>query len=385
MRRAALSLIITLSLQLGLGVLAAFPAYAQCPGNPLANPSFEEGSYRGDSVGTSISSWVANGWLPWSLKGDAMINREPEYKMIDRPILDDGDFRVYSGNHSFAFFTGFATHTSGFYQRVAVPRGSRVTFSIWAQINTGEKTIGSKSRPLSDLDTRGNYRVWAGIDPYGDAPAGFGAPPSERTVWSGPVMDAETRREVNGVLTDAWVQLSVSTIAQSDAVTVFTRGAPEFPVKINISFWDEACLIIQAPPTNTPRPPTATPAVTDTPTPTDTPLATDTPTLTDTPAATATPASTKTFTPTETPMPTDTSVPPTATPVATDTAIPPTDPPAATLTPVPAASLPMTQKAGVLDATDLALVGAGLVVTLGVLALWIRRQRGPQAPRDGDA
>lgn len=78
-------------------------------------------------------------------------------------------------------------------------------------------------------------------------------------------------------------------------------------------------------PTETPVPPTDTPAPTDTPEPTETPAPTDTPTPTDTPVPTDTPEPTATPTevPTETATPTKTPVPVTNTPA----------PPAATATP----------------------------------------------------
>jgi len=283
-------------------------ALADCPTQYVADPSFEDGKYKGETVGTSLSSWLAVGWLPWAILGDQQINREIEFFVVDGAQLQEGYYRVHSGRYAQKFFSGFSTHHAGFYQRIPVTPGSRVTFTIWAQIATGQESNTSNDLPISDLKNPGNYRVWAGIDPYGDAPAGFGAPPSQNTVWSQPVLDRETRqRDDQGHEYDAWVQLSVSTYAQRDHITVYTKGQPEFPVKNNSSFWDDACLIVEAPPTNTPVP---TPIPSETPVPTETPLPTDTPM----PTATAT----------ETPLPSATPLPPTDTPqpVATDTPIP---------------------------------------------------------------
>ncbi len=53
-------------------------AHADCPDNLLSNPGFEEGFYRGEEVGTSLSSWMANGWTPWSLVEGQQENREPK-------------------------------------------------------------------------------------------------------------------------------------------------------------------------------------------------------------------------------------------------------------------------------------------------------------------
>ena len=79
-------------------------------------------------------------------------------------------------------------------------------------------------------------------------------------------------------------------------------------------------------PTDTPVPPTDTPAPTDTPVPpTDTPAPTDSPLPTDTPVPpTDTPAPTPTDTPlpTDSPLPTDTPAPPTETPTPTPTSKP---------------------------------------------------------------
>jgi hypothetical protein len=225
---------------------------AQSPVNLLVNPGFEGNTYKTEALGTSLSSNMVEGWLPWSVLGDATVNREVEYKVIDAAASGD-TYRVHGGNMAQKFFTTWGTHTAGMYQRVRVPAGSQVTFSIWVQVYSGERDLLSGGEPISDLqwpknrhDRRGPgfYRASAGIDPTGNTPAGFGAPPSAATVWSEPVTEFETRRVTeNGVAYDAWVQLEVSAIAQGEWVTVYTRGMPEYAVKHNDSFWDDASLV----------------------------------------------------------------------------------------------------------------------------------------------
>jgi hypothetical protein len=359
MRRFRPLAIILLTLCLLLAVPSV--ASADCPGNLLANPSFEEGKYKGEVVGTSLSSWLSVHWLPWAVLGDQQTNREIEFFVVDSQILQEGTYRVHHGRYSQKFFSGYSTHHAGFYQRVPVTPGALVTFSIWVQISTGQEELRSWGLPISDLKAPGNYRVWAGIDPYGDTPPGFGAPPSPNTIWSNPVIDRETRMvDSQGREFDGWVQLTISAVAQRDHVTVYTRGQPEFPVKNNSSFWDNACLFVSVPPTATPAPtntPTNTPEATNTPvasptpspTPTSeaspTPIPTDTPTMTATPVPTETPqpTSTATATPSATPVPpTATPVPPTATLVpSTPTPVLATSTPASpTFTPAPPAAEP---------------------------------------------
>jgi len=299
------------------GVIAQEP----CPGNPLINPSMEEASRGTGDLGTRPSSIVANGWNPWSVWGYSAHSQEAEFEVEDITLLGRySTYRVHTGQHSQKFSTTYGVHNAGFYQRVAVPKGSVVTFSIWVQIYTGEEHIVSDANDelISDLNHPGNYRVYVGIDPYGDEPPGFGAGPSERTVWSEPIIDRDTRRfDDAGLPYDSWVQIEVTARAEADYVTIYTRGQPEFPVRINVSYWDDACLTVVAPtpaptatpqftPTPEPTPlPTATPTLAPTATPTETPLPTETPPPTETMAPTETP----TFLPTETLAPTATSVP----------------------------------------------------------------------------
>jgi hypothetical protein len=374
-RLACRALLIALVIALTL----APAALADCPGNRLANPGFEEGKYQ-----SSLSSWMSTGWTPWSLNESAQWNREPEYKLMDRSTMAaggaaaEGNYRVFAGNISQAFFTDSGTHTSGFYQTVAVPAGSKATFSIWVQIDTGQKSQSSDGHSLSDLETPGNYRAYAGIDPFGNTPAGYGTLHPGTVVWSASVMDRETRTtDSNGRPIDAWVQLKVSTIAQGDRITVYTKGQPEFPTKKNISFWDEACLIVEAPPTPTPRPATATPEATNTPVPSPTPEATATPEPTETPLPTDTPEPTPTAPATQTPLPSATSMPPTATAVAPTDA--PTQAPTAEPVVVVVTATPTPNLASSLDMAGMGLIVAGLAVVAAVIALWTsmnRRSRG---------
>ena len=292
-------------ISIGLAVVLTslpWPALAQdpCPGNPIANASMEEGSQSSAPLGTQPGSVVATGWIPWGIWGYSSISREPQFDMEDVALLDHYSlYRVHSGLLSLKFSTNGGVHTGGIYQRVTVPKGAVVTFSIWVQIYTGQQSMHTDANKelISDLNSPGNYRVWVGLDPYGDVPPGFGAPPSERTVWSEPVLDRETRRFTeNGLPYDGWVQLQITSRAEADHVTIFAKGQPEFPVNINVSYWDDACLTYVAPT----RAPTNTPAVTATP------KSTATPTFTATLAATATATATQTPLPTATPEPTAT-------------------------------------------------------------------------------
>ena len=362
--------------------LLPLPIMADCSGL-LANAGFEGGAYKSETLGTSLSSNVSEGWVPWSILGGATYNREVEYKVIDAVELGE-PYRVHGGRRAQKFFTTWGTHTAGFYQRVQVVPGSKVTFSIWAQIYTGEREIVSDGQFISDLEWPteddkkkgpGLYRIYVGIDPNGDTPASFGAPPSQNTVWSEPVTDHETRvQDASGAPHDAWVELSVTTVARGNFVTVYTKGQPEYPVKHNDSFWDDACLTVQRPPTATPRPtepPTATPIPTETSLPSVTPTSspTDTVTLTATSVPTETP-----------PPPTVTTVPPTATPTTLNMASviaelqndpPPESDPAAG----GAAYLQaLAQRLG--DESELTLIYAGVALMVIIAVAWLRLSKG---------
>jgi hypothetical protein len=314
--------LLLISLVTIIGLLAAPAVSAETPGNLLTNPGFEGGSRETAGLGTSISSRVADGWYPWAIKGDESYNREPEFKVLRKSDIKDGFYRIYAGEQCQQYFTTFATHTAGIYQRVPVTPGEQVTFSIWVQIYTGQRDyMVNNSYPISDIHqplteaTRaaywgaGDYYASIGIDPLGNTPSSFGAAPPSSVVWSAAVRDKDTRAlDSNGLEIDKWVQLTVSTVAQADHVTVYTKGAPVYRVKHNDTFWDEAVLVVAAAPTATPRPtsppqPTATPTTTFTLTPTLTLTPTITPTPTDTATPTLTPTSTDTPTPTVTVTP----------------------------------------------------------------------------------
>ena len=295
--RLVTTLLVTLLILVPLGASAAPPAQG---GNLLKNAGFEEGfSERGAGEVT-----IANGWEAWWIQGAEDQSSKgylvrPEYKPEDAWIFTMR--RVHSGRFSQKYFSTFSTHIAGIYQQVAVARGSKVTFSIWAQVWSSTEVDADR------CDGFGNYAVSAGIDPHGGNDGNSG-----NIVWTDLVMSC-----------NEWVHLSVSTVAQTDRVTVFTRGAPDFRVRFNDSYWDEAVLTAVAP-TPTPRPPTSTPKPTNTPVPTNTPLPTATytpiPTSTPTPTPADTPTPTITPTPTDTPTPTRTPTP-TATPTPVSGAI----------------------------------------------------------------
>ncbi len=273
-------------------LLVTWPVLAAPPmqgGNLLQNGNFEGGFSQREAAEVT----VANGWDRWWHNGSEQERRDG---FLKRPEYKPDSSRA--GGTQQKWFNNYATHDGGIYQRVGVPRGSRLTFTARVYVWTNDNDEYSRS------EKPGNYDVMVGIDPTGGTNALSGA-----VVWSPP------RREY-----DHWMELRVETIAEADAVTVFLRGKAEYRVKNNNCYWDDAVLTaIQ--PTATRRPPTATPKPTATLVPTDTPEPTATP-----PPPSATPSPTATSEPV-TPIPTDTPTPvPSPTPTATS-------PPPPTITP----------------------------------------------------
>lgn len=256
LRSIASAILIVVALGFAALPVGAEPLAQGCEG--LVNAGFEDGfSERGAG---EVS--VANGWHPWWQDGPFQedgYNRRPEYKPEDANRF--GTRRIHSGTFAQKFFTTFSTHNAGFLQQVAVPVGSKVTFSIWVQV------WSSTFYDVDSVKDPGNYRVYVGIDPTGGTDWSSG-----NIVWSEPQVQYNT-----------WMNLSVSTTAKAGTVTVYTRGQPEFRVQYNDSYWDDACLTLVRPAptrTNTPK---ATNTPTDTATPENSPTPTDTLTLTPTP------------------------------------------------------------------------------------------------------
>lgn len=239
MRTFWLVIAVVAGLGLGTGVANAAPAVQSgCPGNMLQNADFDGPSRKTEGEGTSLSSAVSVGWHPWLIRGNESVNREPEYK-VEQVAIGGDAYRTRSGGQSMKWFTTWGTHTAGIYQRVPVRPGSLVDFSIYSMIYTGESDgwNGETGTFFSDPIQSGNYRVWVGIDPTGAVPAGVGSEPPATVQWAPPSMTP-----------DQWVRLSIQARAQGPAVTVYTKGQPEWSVKHNNSWWDDACLqVVGAP------------------------------------------------------------------------------------------------------------------------------------------
>jgi len=227
--------------------------------NLLINPDFE-GNYRkcadpyNPGAGPQDQLKLPEGWYPWydnvpvcspadpGCNPDSY-NRRPEWKRWDENDYP-GPLRARSRPASQMMFNWSATHTAGFYQQASVPPGSWVTFSIWVQVwsnlidDPHESTLP------------GDYVVSVGLDPTGGTDWR-----SQDIIWSDPVTHY-----------DEFIQLSVTAQAIGHTVTVFTRGAPVWPVKHNDSYWDDACLVVSGTPT-----PSPTSTTTPSPTPTCTP------------------------------------------------------------------------------------------------------------------
>jgi len=181
----------------------------------LTNGNFE-GDFR--NVGGVGELSVAEGWEAWWHEGDT----RPEYK---RATVEVDVRRVHSGNAAQQWFSSFATHTAGVYQRVeGIRSGAKLMFSAWLQAFSSNTDDFSHSR--------GRYRMRIGVDPYGGVDS-----ESPDIVWSD---DGDSIQPY-----DEYVKLEVQTAAKSDRCTVFVWGQAEWGVKHNNGYVDDCLLTVE--------------------------------------------------------------------------------------------------------------------------------------------
>ncbi|MBC7237346.1 MAG: hypothetical protein H5T69_16005, partial [Chloroflexi bacterium] len=224
-------------------------------GNYLRNGNFEAGFSTRHDPYTGLWAGeleVAEGWDLWYDPVQKCPPTEPDCNPLSynaRPEYkgERGTSRVRSGQAAQKFFTTYATHTAGLYQKARVPPDSWVRFSIWVWVWSSSKDIPAHSF------LPGAYGVSLGLDPTGGEDWH-----SERIQWSAPI-----------IAYDRWLYLESVGHTESGEISVWVRGEQLYPVKHNDSYWDDAELVLlTGPPAPTATPtPTATPYPTLSPTP----------------------------------------------------------------------------------------------------------------------
>lgn len=193
-------------------------AYAQVSsgGGLLLNGSFD-GQYA--ALGGNEQVLIAPSWLPWWTArnpGDVpWLNQRPQFHRSDE--------RAHGGSVSQRVETNFGTYQAGILQRVStVERGDVLSFEIWAMTWSS-----NHDHECCSLES-GLIEVRVGIDPTGGV-----NPYANSVVWSAPVQTD-----------DEWAQISVSSLAYGETVTVFVLAQPKYAVKHNEVFLDDARLVV---------------------------------------------------------------------------------------------------------------------------------------------
>lgn len=239
MKARVLSVLIALFLLAGAGALLAAPqsqgSVESSVGPNLINNSSFEGTYSAydppydtDDCPSGVcgSAQMAPGWTPYWRPGyesqtDTIVM--PEYKPAD-PIFTD-PVRVRSGSAAQAYFTFWTTHEGGFYQQISVTSGRAYCLSIWGHSWSAEDDPGPHGDAYSG-PIYGNFRQRVGIDPTGG------------TNWqSEDILWGATR-----VQSDFYEPFVVTATAQTNTITIYAYSHPEWAVKHNDAYWDDAYL-----------------------------------------------------------------------------------------------------------------------------------------------
>lgn len=235
-----------------LGVMFAFllasGSVAAQSQNLLTNPGFEQPF---SSVAGTPPRQVAQGWTPWNIGGgqSASENVQPEYYPASDVTNGLGVPRFRNGTDAQQYWTFFATHDGGLFQRVTgVTSGQQLRFSAYVYV---------WSSAFDDPNTSedpGGVVVQVGIDPAGGTDGS-----SSSIVWSAP-----------SIQYDSYNEYSVTASATGTAVTVWVRSTVTTPVKNTNIYVDDASLgsasgavptntsVVAATATRTNVPPTAT-------------------------------------------------------------------------------------------------------------------------------
>jgi LysM repeat protein len=194
--------------------------------NLLTNPGFE--APFNQSSGNPPPR-VAQGWTPWWVSaGTGQSNSEniqPEYFPASEAAsaVGAGVPQIRSGSDAQQYFTFFATHDGGVFQRVTgITSGAQLRFSVYAYV--WSTTFDDPNFSEDD----GDVILQVGIDPTGGTNG-----QSNNIVWSDPV---ETY--------DEFTEYTVTATASGTAVTVFVRSTVGFPVKSNSIYLDDASLSV---------------------------------------------------------------------------------------------------------------------------------------------
>lgn len=163
-------------------------------------------------------------WHPFwrdNPRDDPTMNILPEYKPGE---LWETPPRVNSGERSQHYFSFYSTHEAGMYQQVTAVPGGQYCFSAWGQAWSANTTLPD----YTSTDDHGFLYQKIGIDPTGG------------TDWQSPnVVWSEARLQY-----DVFGQFMVQTTAVSSTMTVFLHSRPQWPVKHNDVYWDDAHLTV---------------------------------------------------------------------------------------------------------------------------------------------
>ncbi len=225
--------------------------------NLLQNPSFE-GEYQVYNppggipqcpFGPCTSVRTAPGWSPWwrAQGSDPLYYKMPEFTAAEESKRWYGPPRARSGDAAQQLFTLYSTHEAGVYQKVPVEPGVTYCFSAWGHSWTAnddpipEKNHSSCPSPQGVGDAcsgpeDGLYRQKIGLDPAGGSD------------WTSPtVVWSDQGSHPNGRLQyDSFGLFIVTATAQTSQMTVFLYGQPDYPVKHNNGYWDDATLAVTA-------------------------------------------------------------------------------------------------------------------------------------------
>jgi hypothetical protein len=131
---------------------------------------------------------------------------------------------VRSGAHGQHYFSFYSSHEGGVYQQVTAVPGGHYCFNVWGHAWSANTT----NPDYTSTDDHGNLLQKIGIDPTGGLD------------WQSPdIIWSEGRLQY-----DTFGLFSLEATALSETITLFLHSRPDWPVKHNDVYWDDALLFL---------------------------------------------------------------------------------------------------------------------------------------------